>query len=55
MASEKSVKLANLGVEMFQMDLIFQEVLPCTLPESLQRPLDPNCMVHSLNSLKVTR
>ena len=36
MAAEKSVKLANLGVGMFQMGLIFQGFLTCTPPEGLQ-------------------
>ena len=55
MAAEKSVKLANLSLEMFQMNLSFQGALPCIPPASLQRPLDPRCKVHSLRFLKVTQ
>ena len=36
MAAEKSVKLANLRVAMFQMGLIFQGFLTCTPPVGLQ-------------------
>ena len=52
MAAEKTVKLANLKVEMFQMGLSFQEVLPCTPPGGLQHPLDTSYKVHLLRSLK---
>lgn len=55
MAAENSVKLANMGVEMFRMGLSFQEALPCAPPGGLQRPLDASCKVHLLRCLKVTR
>ena len=55
MVAEKSIKLANLGVEMFQIGLSLQGVLPCTPQRCLQRPLDPSFKVHLLRSLKVIR
>ena len=41
MAAEKSVKLADLGAEMFQMGLSFQSVLPCTPLRAYSDPWIP--------------